>query len=135
VTNPRNEWAALEGKYFISFCEGGRHRYAGVVLAQVFPGCYMVEYGSWLTGTADFYGHQLVAVNDMLRQRWAFYNSAQALEEAVRYGGREHRGGASCICTEIQRRRERRLIAEEAGPPIEPELLQPDDSDEVPFGD
>jgi len=137
MTSLKNEWAMLEGKFFVSFCEGGRHRRAGVILAELFPGCCMVEYGSWLTGTADFYGRQLVAVNDMILQGWAFYNSAQALEQAVRYGGREHRAGASCVCTEIQRRREQRLI-DEAGPsPIDAEsLLQLDRQfDEVPLDD
>ncbi len=84
------DWDTLTGKYFMSLTENGSGKQHGQILARVEDGCYMVQIGSWLTDSPAWLGTQLVHMDKMVTERWAFFDSVESMDEHYMYGGPMH---------------------------------------------
>lgn len=84
---PPNTTRTLDGQFFHTFNDKGYINRQGMVRAEVSPGAYLVTYFSWFSGTPGF-GEHVVTIRKMEREGWAFYRSAEAMQESYKYSGR-----------------------------------------------
>lgn len=92
------EWADLVGKFFHTFCVGGRAQTQGRIMARLDDGYYMIQMFEWLTGSPSFTGTKLVHISAMAQEHWAWYATNEDMREAYQYGGIDHEHGVKCPC-------------------------------------
>lgn len=100
------DWANLEGKFFHTFCEGGRVASQGQVIGSLGDGYYMVELYDFIVGHAAFTGHQIHHISEMdgraqgryaMTRAWAWYSSDEFMRDAYEHGGIAH-PDLNCVC-------------------------------------
>ncbi len=69
---------SLIGSFFLSDSERG---WQGCVVAEPFPGVYLVETFSWIAG--DSYSQELVPLGEM--KEWTFYDTADWMQNAYEH--------------------------------------------------
>ena len=67
----------LEGKFFHTFCKGGRIEKQGVFLSSPEPGYQLVQYFEWLGGEPSFIGMQIVPIAQVSADGWALYDNSE----------------------------------------------------------
>ncbi len=48
---------------------------------------YVIQLFEWLTGSPSFNGKRVVHISRIAEQGWYLYDSADAMDEAYKYGG------------------------------------------------
>lgn len=102
VIEPPGQWESLVGKFFHTFCSGHRIESQGRIITSPAAGYFVVQLFEWLTGGRSFTGTRLVTMEQMVRERWAFYADSQDMDESYKYSGQDHREGTDCECRRVR---------------------------------
>lgn len=97
-------WDTLEGKWFHTFCSGGRVSQQGQIIGSLGHGFYVVRFFEWFGGGET--RRQVFHVSDIRKGRWALYESDDSMREHYEHaiGVRSHERG-TCECMEDGRDR------------------------------
>ena len=93
-----SNWNILEGKFFHTFCSGGRVQQQGQIIGSLGHGFYVARYFGWFIGEET--RRQVIHVADMRKGGWAIYESDESMREHYEgsIGVRSHESGLECSC-------------------------------------